>query len=47
MFGPGEKTNELTLNEEVEILSAEIDVEYNDSHINQYDEYHIVFNEEF
>lgn len=42
MFGPGEKRNELTLNEEIEILEAEIKAEYPDTSYDEYDEYNVV-----
>lgn len=43
---PRTKNNGLTLNEEIEILSAEVEVNYGeDDYI--YDEYSIVFPEEY
>lgn len=45
MIGPRTKEVELTVNEEIEILSAEMEVEYLETEIG-YDEYHIVFPEE-
>lgn len=43
---PRTKNNSLTLNEEIEILSAEVEVNYReDDYI--YDEYSIVFPEEY
>lgn len=42
---PRTKNNELTVNEEIEILSAEVEANYrNDEY--SYNEYHIVFPEE-
>ena len=42
---PRTKNNELTVNEEIEILSAEVEVNYR-SDENSYNEYHIVFPDE-
>lgn len=45
MEGPGVKNNELTVEEQIEILNAEAEAEYNIS-LKLDDEYHIVFPEE-
>lgn len=45
MIGPRTKQIELSVNEEIEILSAEIEVEYLEKE-NEFDEYHIIFTEE-
>jgi hypothetical protein len=45
MLGPRIKTDELTLNEEIEILSAELEIDFLDNNL-EYDEYHIIFPEE-
>lgn len=45
MLGPRIKSNELTINEEIEILSAEFENEFLDKDT-EYDEYHIIFPEE-
>ena len=46
-MGPGINNNVLTVNEEVEIITAEVEVEYPSELNHDYDEYHIVFTEDY